>query len=316
VSSDGTNFAKYGVNGNVAKIVGPTSGAIYLQANTGASDYIVVSAASVAPSGSGAITLGLPSLPWGDSYILNSTSSTSQRYMPIPWLPTEFSAQSGSYVTNIYATNMAAGITDLFTPPTGKKAVMFSGTRSTTNATITTGYWMVKTNGNYYFVSPGSTVLTNLNALPALRYVFDEHSTLVSSNDVIGMNLGITLLVIPSSSVLMNYTLFPLPAGQSTLFTIPNGFHGVFPNYPGGVVSAFAEYVNNTGSSRVISTYYLPPGGSVGLGTRMLSKSVTNKSATDTNVPVWIPAGASFVIETDGSGADESAYFNLALIPD
>lgn len=68
VSSDGSNFASYGANGNVAKITGPA--AIYMQA-TSSADYAVLTTAAFVSGTPGFLSLGTSANQWNSLHLTN-----------------------------------------------------------------------------------------------------------------------------------------------------------------------------------------------------------------------------------------------------
>lgn len=135
-----------------------------------------------------------------------------------------------TYPTGGNAYGLATGTTDLYTVPTGRRALLFAMCARNTRASgnITWGPEL-KVSGTYYplnginasAVTPGNTSAAQQSTILALLEPGDTLSVVIGTNN--GMTILSQLVEFDSSSPLKQGRLLGLSSGDNTLYTCPTG---------------------------------------------------------------------------------------------
>jgi len=229
---------------------------------------------------------------------------------------------SGITPTNLMVSNMASGTTDIYTVPAAKRFLIDDITVVTTNATSTTIYALLKTNGVYYrwngngsFTSAGGLTL---NGVPGSNFFLEAGESIAVNATLPGVNVTVIGLLFPTNAPVYTPRLLTLSAGNNTLYTCPPGKCAVNMTFPNMVAvgkgQLFGTYINDSGVSRTLVFYRVPSGGTPGNDNFTFSAIATDKTAKGIQIAPLFP-GDSIVINTDASTSSQWARITVAEIP-
>ncbi len=231
-----------------------------------------------------------------------------------------FDSQSIS-PTNIFRSNLSAGITDLFTVPAGRRFMLMSITASTTNLTSTTSFSLLKTNSVYYRYSNSSSVTTNFPqslATSSDNTLLEPGEIIAVTNSLAGVNAILFGLLFPTNSNIYTPRVLSLTSGNNTLYTCPSGKCAVGMPMAGNSSAAnpnlFIFYANDSGASRTNSLYVVPSGGVADSSNVVWRKIIANTSTASQPCGLLFP-GDSIVMSTDSTAANNWLRVTVSEIP-
>jgi hypothetical protein len=224
--------------------------------------------------------------------------------------------------TNARSSNLAIGTTDIFTVPAGKRFLLEGVKVATTNATSTTAYSMLKTNGVYYRFGANSTLntqsLANLIAATGDNFLFEAGEIVAVNVTQIGASVTVSGLLFSTNAPFFTPRLLAIPAGNNTLYTCPAGKCAVAGTFPSplfaGASAMFAFYINDSGGARAVTFYIVPFGAVPDSTTKQFVRTVSDKTTFSFPVSVLFP-GDSLVVASDATTATQWARITVAEIP-
>jgi len=223
-------------------------------------------------------------------------------------------------VTNIRSSLIASNTVDIFTVPAGRRFLASQISGGTTNGS-TTAYMLIKTNGVYYRFGGNVTLASNFTLgllTSGQNFIFEAGETIAVNTTLVGANIFLCGFLFPNNLPVYSPRVTSLASGLNTIYTCPVGKCAVAMTFPTQAVvaspSLFLEYVNDSGTSRTISVYAVPSGGSADNSNKMKTVSVADKSLGTSPGFVLFP-GDSLVIGTDASTATQWARLTVAEIP-
>jgi len=221
--------------------------------------------------------------------------------------------------------NLPSGTTDLYTCPTGKKALVVETTftNPTGNAFTVQCFAQYKVNGVYTtfdFVSnapaPGTIGSTSL-LVPMLLNAGESFA--VNANNT-GLSLWSYILEFDSSANINVARLGTFSSGDNTLFINPSNGLQLMANVEGVAAGSPLKgtiyYFNNTGISRTIGMNLVPAGGSTNVNNQIRSgTSVTSPSMLITTYYGGLKQNDFININTDSNAAGQHAFVVYQSLP-
>lgn len=227
---------------------------------------------------------------------------------------------TNSYLTNVFMTNLAAGVRDIFTVPAGYYAYSVSSViANSTNASSIACVVFLNQSGNYRRFtssSPGSTTATTNNPtfLSSLGMpgMLAPGYVVALSNSAAGLSVNATFKLIPSTNPLVVESLFGLSTSPTLLYTTPVGkvclpmnVSGAGPGIVGNV-----RFGNDSGGSRIYRIYVVPSGLSADASTLVSTSAAVNNTGINNvaHIPI-LYAGDSVYVASDSATELQWAYF-------
>lgn len=220
-------------------------------------------------------------------------------------------------ITNYHSGNLASGNSDIFTVPNGKRAFIQQALFSTTNTAGTTMYAADKTNSTYYRITSGSSVSTNSANFVNPAIVLEPTEVFAVNGSNQGGNVTVLVVLYDSSVPIYSPRIMSLSGGNDTIYTVPAGTLGCILQFgelfnPG--TSPSLSYINDSGSDKTTSIYYVPSGGAANSTTLLHQGPRTTAFRAGLNIPQLLP-GDSVIIASSSNAATQWAYLNVFEIP-
>lgn len=228
---------------------------------------------------------------------------------------------TGAKYVNVHQGGITTGDTDLYTCPSGKKAVV-----SAYNAYNASGvgnisfYFSLKRSSVYYRLN-GNTTLPNASRTSSgvvPRAIVLEAGDGISVNTATnnGFNVWMSVIEFDDTSSLKSSVILSLASGDNTLYTVPASHsalivsQGIYPgsnaglsvsNSSGGAVN-ITPYIVNSGGSKDTTNIFYP------------ATSVADVSSTEFILNTCLDAGDFIVINTD-TASNQTAWVTYYEIP-
>jgi len=224
--------------------------------------------------------------------------------------------------TNIRSGNLPLGTNDIFTVPAAKRLMLTAFNISSTNASTITHYALLKTNGNYFRFSIDGTATTGAcNAIGNTgdNFLFEAGESIAISTTLNGANVSLAGLLFPTNAPMYSPRKLSLSVGNNTVYTCPAGKCALSPPIitepsNAGDTSVSAVLMNESGTTRSVSFYVVPSGGSPGGTNIKFTKNAANKSFTSLPGEILFP-GDFLVVATDASTATQWVRLTVIEIP-
>lgn len=221
----------------------------------------------------------------------------------------------GSQFVAVNGRSVATGDTDLYTVPTGKRAILTSYVYSNfVNIGTVTWFLQVKHSGTYYRLSTSDSRTASSASNSAIGHFIFEAGESISVNVATsnGLNFFAEVLEFDDSNALTRAAIFGLATGDQTLYTCPTGKRAHVPasspwpnnNSPVGALGLVAD----AGGSRTMIIQHVPNGGSPATSNQVTSASVTASTRSNATVPVTLDAGDFININVNTGNAAQLAY--------
>lgn len=212
--------------------------------------------------------------------------------------------------------NIGSGDIDVYTVPSGRKAIITGSTAYNTAGTTTTLFHQIKVGGTYYRISSNSTVNTITGTNIVLPNIVLEAAEVYAINtSQAGLNLALRIIEFDQSSPLKSPKILTLSNGNNTLYTCPSGKTAMMiaSNVEIGDGGASHNYVNNSGAAKTITWNAVPSGGSPGSTNQVSASTSVNDDTRNavSNGPVSMEPGDFIVINTSAGDATQTAWTNL-----
>jgi hypothetical protein len=179
-------------------------------------------------------------------------------------------AVAGSRVLESYHGNLGTGDTDLYTAPTGKRALLLPARAANfnpANGTVT-AYLQVKVSGTYYRINANTAVVvtvgTSLTAggIGSGPVILEPgESIAINCATNTGLNLWLGLIEFDTSAPYKTVKVLGPSTGDNTLYTCPAGKStwGTSLTAPIGLT-----FVSDAGGARTVTSYHVPSGQAIG----------------------------------------------------
>ncbi len=190
----------------------------------------------------------------------------------------------GGSLAQVFGEDIASGNVDLYTVPTGMRAIaLFAAFNSA--GTTTTYFPQVKIGSTYYRIAPNLTPATLGNGSVNFGYIYEAGETIAVNTSQAGLNVMLGILLFPNTNALKTVKLFSgIASGNNILYKVPTnkkacifGFN-TFANSSG---SAGVTFVNATGGTVTYKLYYVPKADvNPSTANQMAQASVANLAST------------------------------------
>jgi hypothetical protein len=257
-------------------------------------------------------------VPVGSGGPANTTTSLTFGALNLP-------VTSLKVISTAYQIGMSAGDTDLYTVPTGKKALVLDATYTvpTGNPSAVTSFAEYKSSGvytKYDFISnaqPAGTIGTLALLVPMLLLAGESFS--VNCNNA-GLSLWPMIFEFDAAAGVSIARLNSFSAGDNTLLTLATSGIQLISNLEGvgagSPLKGVLWYFNNTGISRTIGWNVVPSGGSVGVSNQILvGASVSSPAVSVKNFYGGLKIGDFININTDANTAGQVAWVIYQSLP-
>lgn len=241
-------------------------------------------------------------------------------YTP-PLDPTVGIVLRGAKFVRVFGSNLSTGVTDLYTVPTGKRALVM-GYSYYNNGAGSIGHSLkVKISGTSYQMTTSVSTSASLFASRAEGWMILEATDVLQINCLTnsGLNAQPSVLEFDDTSNLKGARLVGLSTGNTTLYTCPAGktaaiVTSVPANFMAAVQSAtFGQcgigVFSDSGGSRAWDVYSVASGGTAGVTNALVFQSPVAAS-NRSNLAVTIPMGPGDFISI---GVDVGAVTQLAF---
>lgn len=212
---------------------------------------------------------------------------------------------------------LAAGDTDLYTCPAGRKALFIDAlfTNPTGNANSPIMLAEVKVSGVYHtfdFVAQGEPAGTWGKSNAVQPFLLAAGETLAVHCSSSGNSIWPFIIEFDASAQIFDARLFSLNAGNNTLFTVPAGKTIILGNFPGATQNPYRGriwYWNASGGARNISLNVVPNGGSVAAANQInCTTGIGNNNPVQCIFYGGLNPGDFINVNTDANTASQMAY--------
>jgi hypothetical protein len=215
-----------------------------------------------------------------------------------------------------YHISCAAGDTDLYTCPAGKKALVIdvTFTNPTGNPTTVVCDAEVKVSGVYHkfdFVANTAAIGTYGSSNSLAPFLLGAGEIFAVNTNNSGLSVWPWILEFDDTAPIFDARLFSLSIGDNTLFTVPVGKKVAFCSMPGsfGTPSVGkAYYYNLSGGSRTVKINVVPSGGSPAVANAIQNGSVVNHQMAQPQLYGGIAPGDFINVNTDAATATQTAW--------
>jgi uncharacterized cupredoxin-like copper-binding protein len=160
----------------------------------------------------------------------------------------------------VFLENIGSGNEDLYTVPTGMRAIaLFAAFNSA--GTTTTYFAQVKIAGTYYRIGSSATPATLINGAVNFGYIYEQGETISINTSQAGLNAMLGIILFPNYHSLKTIKLTSLVAGNNVLYTAPVGKTPTmfgFNTFANSSGSAGFTYINSSGGTLTYKAYYVP----------------------------------------------------------
>lgn len=228
-------------------------------------------------------------------------------------------------ISNVNRTALPSGDTDIYTVPTGKKALVFdaSYTNPTGGATSPVCFAEYKSSGVYTiydFISNGATPGTLGTVALLIPMLLNAGESWSTHCDLAGLSLWPFILEFDASAPVQVARLNSFSVGDNTVLTVPANGIQIYPNAQnigaGSVMKGSLFYFNNTGIARTVGWNLIPSGGSAANSNQIATGlSVSSPAASVKNYYGGLAAGDKISINVDANTAGQSAVIIYQTLP-
>lgn len=220
-------------------------------------------------------------------------------------------------ITNIHRLDMAAGIIDLWTVPSGQRAYILSGriiNNSNTTANVTTQ--LFKTNGNYFATFVQTAIATNATLSLNTRIILEQGESFSISNSAAGLSVVSAIIYYPNTIGPYSPRLMSLAVGFNTIYTVPSAKQARLLSNVTWSDSGTVLYSNYSGAARMVY-YNVVPSGSLPSEYNRISafSGATTINASqlliNSTLPSLLSAGDYITVNTDVNTATQFAWVNV-----
>lgn len=221
----------------------------------------------------------------------------------------------------------ANATTDLYTAPTGKRAIIFVpyGANGSATPAGMTYQSKIKSGGNYYNIGASGTSNQNQLLLTLSQPIILEPGESASVNFAAGSTTsntyGFPILEFDSNIPLKTAKILSVINGNNTVYTCPTNTKAFILDTTMGMGNGTAlgqlYYSNSSGSSITRQWYIVNSGGSPGTSnSTSLSASIStgNVDVAGTSCSC-LNAGDAIVINTSASTTTQIAWVNIMEVP-
>lgn len=214
-----------------------------------------------------------------------------------------------------YNPNIASGDVDLYTCPTGRKALIYAlGLFNPTIGAITyisqlvigATRYRISANNSLGPGAHGNTLGANTTVLLNATDKFGVNTT------ALGLNITVAVIEFDMAFPIQRAQLLALTGGTpDTLYTCPPGKTAVpfvlsaVPQITSGL------YSNASGAGRTIAFWQVPSGGTAGDTNKVLAATPANNAIANPNLDAPLAAGDKLQIQSDAGTATQIVWANI-----
>jgi hypothetical protein len=192
----------------------------------------------------------------------------------------------GTKFVSAFVSNAGSGNVDLYTCPSGKRAMVNLVTVFNTAGTSTNVYPAIYVSGTYYKF--GSTLANGSNAIGTIvssirSIILEAGERLAINTSQAGINVWPNIVEFDNTVGIKTAKVLNPSSGNNTLYTCPSGKNAYFldTRFLANNSAAKFQYFNNSGGAAVTAWYSVPFGGSAGssnvIGTEASLSSGSNQ---------------------------------------
>lgn len=217
--------------------------------------------------------------------------------------------------------NLASGNNDLYTVPSGKKAICYQGIVYNANGSSRTIYPQIKISSTYYQTDSSITLSTiSTTSIQFLPYVFLSGEIIAINTTGVGVNLWLTVFEFSDSVPITRNLIANLSSGDNTIYTCPTGKMSypfnltefVFDSGFGDLTNMF--YRNGTGGSITFSRYFVKSGDTPNAN-NLLVTNTSGASFTFQGAINNFSPGDAYIVNTNSASTPQIAWVNLIEVP-
>ena len=217
--------------------------------------------------------------------------------------------------------DMASGITEVYTVPAGKKAVLAGVIFNNQNAGSNSVFVNLRRGGidlRISAITPIPTVQGFQSPLANHNFVFEAGDKICISATVNNLNVTCSIVTFDSSSLWSTHLISALSNGDNVLYTCPAGKHfrsqaSLTPQISPTIV---IYYLNGSGATRTYKVYMVPSGDSVraqnqitsSTGPSLLTTTLADGGSSLFANTLALSPGDFIVINTNSGAAGQVAY--------
>lgn len=210
--------------------------------------------------------------------------------------------------------NSLASNNDVYTVPSGKKAIVTSGRIYNTNVATAVTYFNLKVSGTYYRISPNTSTSTgagsNVN-VGIIWFILNAWESISLDSDKTGVNCNIAIVEFNDSVPVNTAKILSLSNGNNTLYTVPSGKSTVLLNLITLVPNSNVQVANFSGGSLNYIYYAVPNGGTPDSTNQVLPSTANANRAVLSNNTIWTMNAWDFIVVNTSSGnSGQTAWLN------
>lgn len=214
----------------------------------------------------------------------------------------------------------SASTVDLYTVPSGKKAIVPIATLSNTTASTSINYQLRAKIGGTYYPLTASVALAGqtLTAVNAMTLVLEAGESLAITTDAGGITLFPQIVEFDAASLWKSARLLSIASGDNVLYTVPSGKAAYVQNATFGArtVTAVAYVANSSGTAITATLYGTASGVTTSSSTaRTASSSVASAAVTAIGIPPLLGSGESVVLNSSAAVSGGWAWVTYQAAP-
>lgn len=215
--------------------------------------------------------------------------------------------------------SLVTGDTDLYTVPTGKKALFFGHSAFNASAGNISYYFQIKVSSTYYRITSVTTLATGVRTtLSDATVIVLGAGEILSINTATTNGLNILTRVVEFDATLNGIKtsrILALSNGDNTLYTVPTGKTALLLGGADMISSNQVLVMNDSGANRTYNVYIVPSGGAAGTSNKVeAANTIADNVATSFTCLTTLNTGDFIVVNTDNGAATQTAWVTYAEI--
>ncbi len=220
-----------------------------------------------------------------------------------------------------FVSGAGSGNIDMYTCPTGKRAIVTYIIAYNTAGTSTTIFPNLNVSGTYYRIGGAGSVaaggngqVLNLSAPTSSVIILEAGEKIGVNTTQAGCNLFANIMEFDNTAPLKTSKVVSMGNGNNTIYTCPAGKKAVILDQWVALNLSLKKlyYFNNSGSSNSIVWYAVPNGGSTGATNQLQTETVSNATLSVRQGGGWmLNAGDFLVCNTPTGTATQTGWVNV-----
>jgi hypothetical protein len=213
--------------------------------------------------------------------------------------------QNGT-IKNLFSSNAASGDVDLYACATNKRCLMLAALVSNFSGSTITAYPEVKISGSYFRVGGSNGVTNNSNSTFLVTngiYIAEAGETLSFHTTGAGLNIWVRVIEFDNTSHLKSAKLTNPTSGDNTLYTVAASRSAIIFAVNNAAPTTYTMgAANDSGSTRTITPYCVPSGGSAATGNKInAAQSVTSANSSSITICPALSTGDFINVNLDAN---------------